>query len=118
MLTSKDVAKALNVSEQTVRHYARDGLIPFVQTPGGHRRFDLDDVKVALRLARPRRFAPIDREGIRLTDEPHPTPILRAETSPGRAPLDAAPGATSAAPIAFLGVRGSSRFISRRTARA
>lgn len=47
-LTSKTVAEALGVSERSVRLYAQAGRIPFTVTPGGHRRFDLDEVRDAL----------------------------------------------------------------------
>jgi excisionase family DNA binding protein len=46
--TTKDVAKALGVSDRSVRSYARAGLIPFTTTPGGHRRYDIDEVRAAL----------------------------------------------------------------------
>jgi len=45
------VAKDLGVSERSVRLYAQAGRIPFSTTPGGHRRFDLDEVHVALGIA-------------------------------------------------------------------
>lgn len=47
-VTTKKVAEVLRVSPETVRAYARDGLIPSEATPGGHRRFDLDAVRAAL----------------------------------------------------------------------
>lgn len=49
-VTTKKVAEALRVSPETVRAYARGGLIPSEATPGGHRRFDLDAVRTALDL--------------------------------------------------------------------
>jgi DNA-binding transcriptional MerR regulator len=42
------VAVSLRVRPCTVQAYARDGRIPFDVTPGGHRRFDLDEVRAAL----------------------------------------------------------------------
>jgi excisionase family DNA binding protein len=39
-LTTKDVARLLHVSPETVRQYAREGRLPFEETPGGHRRYD------------------------------------------------------------------------------
>lgn len=48
MVSTKAVAEALSVSERSVRMYASAGRIPFVTTPGGHRRFDLDAVLRAL----------------------------------------------------------------------
>lgn len=47
-LTTAEVAHALGVSQQTVRYHARHGAMPFSVTPGGHRRYDLDEVRVAL----------------------------------------------------------------------
>ena len=46
--TSKAVANALGVSTATVQAYARSDRIPFSVTPGGHRRFDVAEVQVAL----------------------------------------------------------------------
>lgn len=54
------IAKALGLSVQTVRAYAREGRIPASPTPGGQYRFDLEEVRrtltpvtgVALRPAR------------------------------------------------------------------
>lgn len=50
-LSTAALARELGVSEQTVRYHARRGLIPCGRTPGGHRRFDLDDVRAALARA-------------------------------------------------------------------
>jgi excisionase family DNA binding protein len=47
-LKTRDIARLLRVSEETVRQYAREGRIPFQTTPGGHRRFDGDAVLAAL----------------------------------------------------------------------
>lgn len=43
-VTTKAVAARLQVSPETVRAYAREGLIPARTTPKGHRRYDLDEV--------------------------------------------------------------------------
>lgn len=43
------LAKALNVSVQTLSRYAREGLIPFDVTPKGHRRYNTEEVVRALR---------------------------------------------------------------------
>jgi excisionase family DNA binding protein len=51
LVTTKTVAQALHVSPETVRDYARRGLIPSEATPGGHRRFDLGAVAEALDTA-------------------------------------------------------------------
>jgi excisionase family DNA binding protein len=42
------VARALRLSPDSIGRYARDGRIPFDTTPGGHRRFNLDEVRAAL----------------------------------------------------------------------
>lgn len=46
--TSQLVADELGVTSSTISRYAREGRIPFITTPGGHRRFDLDEVRSAL----------------------------------------------------------------------
>jgi len=45
---SADVARAVGLSASTVQRYARQGMIPFTQTPGGQRRFSIEEVKAAL----------------------------------------------------------------------
>jgi excisionase family DNA binding protein len=50
-LTTKDVARLLHVSAETVRQYARDGRLPYEQTPGGHRRYDRGTVLRAFNRA-------------------------------------------------------------------
>lgn len=47
LLASK-LAEALNLSADTVGRYAKAGHIPFEKTPGGHRRFNLGEVRQAL----------------------------------------------------------------------
>lgn len=44
-LTSSQVAAELGISAASIQRYARDGAIPFDQTRGGHRRFDLEEVR-------------------------------------------------------------------------
>lgn len=44
LLTPKDVANQLGVSPVTVRVWAQDNKLPFIITPGGHRRFKQEDV--------------------------------------------------------------------------
>jgi Predicted site-specific integrase-resolvase len=48
LASSEQVASALHVGPATIRKYARSGRIPFVTTPGGHRRYDLGAVREAL----------------------------------------------------------------------
>jgi hypothetical protein len=47
-VSTKVIARELHVSPETVRVYARSGMIPSQATPGGHRRYDLDAVVEAL----------------------------------------------------------------------
>jgi hypothetical protein len=50
-LTTQQIAAALNVRPATVQVYARSGRIPFDLTPGGHRRYNLEEVRTALAQA-------------------------------------------------------------------
>lgn len=49
-LTTNDLLKALptSVSRDSIRRWARDGRVPCDVTPGGHRRYDLDEVLAAM----------------------------------------------------------------------
>lgn len=49
-LTSSEVSRALGVSSATIQRHARAGKIPYDETPGGHRRFDLEEVRAALKI--------------------------------------------------------------------
>lgn len=49
----------LAVSAATVARYAREGRVPFSTTPGGHRRFNIDEVRGALTQRTPVRVAAI-----------------------------------------------------------
>lgn len=40
-----EVAALLQVSRRSVASWAREGRIPFIETPGGHRRFRAIDVR-------------------------------------------------------------------------
>ena len=44
LLTPKDVANQLGVSPVTVRVWAQENKLPFITTPGGHRRFNQSDI--------------------------------------------------------------------------
>lgn len=46
--TTEQVAAALNVKPATVRKYAREHRLPYDTTPGGHRRFDVDEAVAAV----------------------------------------------------------------------
>lgn len=49
MLTSTKLGKAIGLSKKTINRLAKEGRIPSIILPSGHRRFDLDEVKSALR---------------------------------------------------------------------
>jgi DNA-binding transcriptional MerR regulator len=49
-LTTGQVAHALGLQAATVQLYAREHRVPFDSTPGGHRRFNLNEVQVALAI--------------------------------------------------------------------
>jgi hypothetical protein len=123
MLKSSDIAAKLHISEGTVRAYARAGVIPFVETPGGHRRYVLEDVRTALARAKKRRFEELEAgdQVPRLAKEAPAGPmqrgrnrrrgITRASIADARAAETATP-----MPIPFVGVKGSSRFVVGRGA--
>jgi excisionase family DNA binding protein len=45
LLTPGDVCRRLNISRTTLSTWARDGVIPSIQLPGGHRRYRPADVE-------------------------------------------------------------------------
>jgi hypothetical protein len=50
-LTTTQIAAALGLADSTIRHYRASGrIVPSIETPGGHARYDLDQVAVALGL--------------------------------------------------------------------
>jgi excisionase family DNA binding protein len=51
LLRTVDVARLFQVSERTVSEWARQGRIPSVRTPGGHRRYPAQPVRELLREA-------------------------------------------------------------------
>jgi excisionase family DNA binding protein len=118
MATTRDIARALEIDEQTVRRYAREGIIPFAETLGGHRRYDLDEVRAALGRARARRLEPLDsstEQSSRLSAEAGRAPlrlagarrrgITRAMTAETRAT------SPDVERVPFVGISGSSRFV-------
>ncbi|HBY88212.1 MAG TPA: DNA-binding protein [Colwellia sp.] len=44
LLTPAEAARLLHVAPTTIRHWAQIGRLPFISTPGGHRRFDRNDI--------------------------------------------------------------------------
>ena len=72
LVGSQVLARALNVSGETIRYHARQGRIPFAVTPGGHRRFDIDEVKEALGMQTPKKA--VEATGVMIDidlSEPH-----------------------------------------------
>lgn len=45
LLRTADVASLLRVPERTVSEWARQGRIPSVRTPGGHRRYPAEQIR-------------------------------------------------------------------------
>jgi len=60
-LSTRDLAKLLDLNVSTVKRWADGGELPCMRTPGGHRRFCLEDVHgfLAKRGISPRSLAPI-----------------------------------------------------------
>ena len=50
MLRSSELAKEVGLSKATILRLANEGVIPCSRLPSGHYRFDLDEVKAALRV--------------------------------------------------------------------
>jgi len=48
-LSPKQVARAAEISESTVKRWCDRGVLPFVRTPGGHRRISLNDALQTLK---------------------------------------------------------------------
>jgi len=48
LLRAGEVAALLQVSRRSVAVWANRGLIPFIETPGGHRRFRAADVRALI----------------------------------------------------------------------
>lgn len=69
LLRTVDVANLFQVSERTVSEWARQGRIPSVRTPGGHRRYPADQVRRLLEAA---------EEGYESRPETHGQPTASA----------------------------------------
>jgi len=65
LVSSKEAARFLGVSQQTLNRAVRSGrLRPAAVTPGGHRRFDTSELAGSQRLTAPNAHAvPADRMG-------------------------------------------------------
>lgn len=70
--TTEQVAEALHVGPAAVRKYARGNRIPFDTTPGGHRRYNVNEVVAALTSAAAQQpEAPTPDEVYEYADEPY-----------------------------------------------
>lgn len=49
LLTAPQVAKRLDVSDETVRRWVKKGQIPHIKLPSGHTRFREEDIAELLR---------------------------------------------------------------------
>lgn len=74
--STQDLAKLLNINVSTVKRWADNGQLPCIKTPGGHRRFRLEDVYTFLESQGicPRSLAPVmesmvSEEAYDLTEE-------------------------------------------------
>ena len=63
--TTSEVAALLGLASATVQKYARERRIPFDTTPGGHRRFNVEEVRAALSSG----GAGTDREDTNIEDQ-------------------------------------------------
>lgn len=52
LLTPGEVAKLFRVDPKTVSRWAAAGRLPYIRTPGGHRRFLESDVKALIENGR------------------------------------------------------------------
>lgn len=112
-----EAAKALSISTETLRGYAEEGRIPFVSTPGGHRRYIIEDVRYALLMEKSVTIPSLeDAEGEpRLAAEIPAAPIRRAPRwnamSLDALAADAEEPVKEALRIPFIGKPGTGRFI-------
>ena len=72
-LTTKQVARLLNVSEATVKRWADDGLLPSEKTVGGHRRFGIEAVAQVRRKRNPQGGAVATAEVVQQQAKPLPS---------------------------------------------
>jgi len=76
-LTASEAAALIGVSVATVRGWADDGRLPAYRTEGGHRRFELDELREW--LTRRGAAAPETRRFTRAPQEVPPCPLLARE---------------------------------------
>ncbi|HEX8720836.1 MAG TPA: cobalamin-dependent protein [Pyrinomonadaceae bacterium] len=79
-MTSKEVARALGVSEASVKRWADGGLLPMERTAGGHRRFRPEDVAAVRRSGLGRDDSPLLKK--RRAQRPPALPAAGAELGP------------------------------------
>ncbi|MFH1754189.1 MAG: helix-turn-helix domain-containing protein [Candidatus Latescibacterota bacterium] len=61
-LTLSEAAKQLHIHPTTLRRWADEGKIPFMLTPGGHRRFAAPDIaQLTIRHHGARRLGPVEK---------------------------------------------------------
>jgi hypothetical protein len=105
-LTTAELARILGLSDSTVRHYRMTGRItPQRQTPGGHARYDLDEVVAALGIVNP-------QDELRVTGLVHDTFSPLGVPDIRSAPSD---GGSLAPEIVALGVRDTAEADARST---
>lgn len=51
LLTPSEAAQLLHVAPTTIRHWSKIGKLPFIKTPGGHRRYNKEDLLALLSSA-------------------------------------------------------------------
>lgn len=128
IVSAAAVAEQLGIAGSTVRQYVREGRIPVaLKTPGGHARFDLDDVREALAsdneggapvnrpLAR-RQFRPLVEQGevrVNLSEQPFViTEDWQLAFGVAAASITTGDDNNDVDPV--VGVRGSGRFALER----
>ena len=67
MLTTGQVAELFAVDPKTVTRWARDGKLPYLATPGGHRRFSEDVISSYMQ----------ERHVVRINDQEIPVARFR-----------------------------------------
>jgi hypothetical protein len=76
--STEQLAAALHVKPATVRKYAREHRLPYDVTPGGHRRFDIEEAVAAVRANPPGGGPP-------LVDGDLPEPVPYVDVPPSAA---------------------------------
>jgi excisionase family DNA binding protein len=111
-LSSAQLAQQLGLAAATVQMYAREGRIPFDATPGGHRRFDVDEVRTALLAGKGQGMSRAERQQVAAAFGPSPRARSTARLRGARtsaADVAAASERSEAAPTRSAGGRASER---------